>query len=123
VIMYPSACYMITFDRTKGDRISRDLRQEHIDRHKEAEEEVSDEDINIADADNNTGGLDFPSDIENIGETEIRGLSVIGDYLATSSSDELLDPPITQVAESETKSDDKNEVIPSTYPPNASTSI
>jgi hypothetical protein len=44
------------------------------------------------------------------------------DHLATLSSDELLDPPITQVTEndisSESESDDDNdEVIPSTYPP------
>jgi hypothetical protein len=58
---------------------------------------------------------------------EIGGPSRIGDYLATSSSNELSDPPITQVAknetDSETKSDDKDEVIPSTHPPKASTSI
>jgi hypothetical protein len=58
---------------------------------------------------------------------EIRGPSGIGDYLATSSSDKLSDPPITQVAEnetnSETKSDDEDEVISSTYPPKVSTSI
>jgi hypothetical protein len=45
------------------------------------------------------------------------------------SSNKLLDPPITQVAKnetnsgSETESDDKDEVIPSTYPPKASASI
>jgi hypothetical protein len=58
---------------------------------------------------------------------EIRGPSRIGDYLATSSSNKLLDPPITQVAEnetnSETKSDDEDEVIPSTHPSEVSTSI
>ena len=53
----------------------------------------------------------------------------MGDQLATSSSDELLDPLITQVAEnetnsgSETKSDNKDEVIPFTYTPEASASI
>jgi hypothetical protein len=51
----------------------------------------------------------------------------MGDYLATSSSNELSDPPITQVAknetDSETKSDDKDKVIPSTHPPKVSTSI
>jgi hypothetical protein len=58
---------------------------------------------------------------------EIGGPSEIGDYLATSSSNKLLDPLITQVAKnetnSETESNDKDEVIPSTYPPKASTSI
>jgi hypothetical protein len=60
---------------------------------------------------------------------EIEGPSRMGDQLTTSSSDELLDPLITQVAEnetnsgSETKSDNKDEVIPSTYPPKASASI
>jgi hypothetical protein len=48
--------------------------------------------------------------------------SGMGDQLATSSSDELLDPPITQVSRNETKSDD-NKVIPSSHPPEASTSI
>jgi hypothetical protein len=47
--------------------------------------------------------------------------------LATSSSDELLDPPITQVAENETDSESKaqsgDEVILSSYPLEASTSI
>jgi hypothetical protein len=60
---------------------------------------------------------------------EIGGPSGMGDQLAMSSSDELLDPLITQVAENETnsgsktKSDDEDEVIPSTYPPEASASI
>jgi hypothetical protein len=60
---------------------------------------------------------------------EIGGPSGIGDQLTTSSSDELLDPLITQVAKnetnssSETKSNNKDEVIPSTYPPKASASI
>jgi hypothetical protein len=53
---------------------------------------------------------------------EIRGPSKIGDQLATSSSDKLSDPPITQVSKNETKSDD-DKVIPSSYPPKASTSI
>jgi hypothetical protein len=53
---------------------------------------------------------------------EIGGPSRIGDQLATSSSDELLDPLITQVSKNETKSDD-DEVIPSSYPLEASTSI
>jgi hypothetical protein len=56
---------------------------------------LSDKDINIEDADNDIGALDFPSDIEDIREIEIRGPSGIGDYLATSSSDKLSDPPIT----------------------------
>ena len=66
---------------------------------------------------------------EDIREIEIGGPSRIGDSLATLSSDELLDPPITQVAEnetnssSETESDDEDEVIPSTYSPKASASI
>jgi hypothetical protein len=77
-------------------------------RHKEAQEDIN---------------------IEDIGEMEIGGPSGMGDQLATSSSDELLDPPITQVAEnetnsgSETKSDDEDEVIPSSHPLEASTSI
>jgi hypothetical protein len=58
---------------------------------------------------------------------EIRGPSGIGDQLATSSSDELLDPPITQVSENETNSkseaESDDEVIPSSYPPDVSTSI
>jgi hypothetical protein len=53
---------------------------------------------------------------------EIGGPSGIGDQLTTSSSDELSDLPITQVSENETESDD-DEVIPSSYPPKASTSI
>jgi hypothetical protein len=47
--------------------------------------------------------------------------------LATSSSDELSDPPITQVAKNETDSESEaqsgDEVIPSSYPLEASTSI
>jgi hypothetical protein len=47
--------------------------------------------------------------------------------LATSSSDELSDPLITQVAENETNSESEaqsdDEVIPSSYPLEASTSI
>ena len=56
---------------------------------------LSDKDINIEDADNNIGALDFPGNIEDIREMEIGGPSGIGDYLATSSSNKLLDPPIT----------------------------
>jgi hypothetical protein len=76
----------------------------------------------MEDADNGIGAFDFPGDMEDIREMEIGGPSGIGDQLATSSSDELLDPPITQVSENETESDD-DEVIPSSYPPKASTSI
>jgi hypothetical protein len=54
-----------------------------------------DEDISIADINNDIGALDFLSDIEDIGEMEIRGPSGIRDSLATSSSDELLDLLIT----------------------------
>jgi hypothetical protein len=56
---------------------------------------LSNKDINIVDINNNIGALDFPSDIEDIGEIEIRGPSRIGDSLTTSSSDELLDLLIT----------------------------
>jgi hypothetical protein len=49
------------------------------------------------------------------------------DHLATSSSDELLDPLITQVIKNETSnksesnddSDDNDEIIPSTHPTKA----
>ena len=82
---------------------------------------LSDEDVSMADVNNDIGALDFPNDMEDIGEMEIRGPSGIGDSLATSSSDELSDLPITQVTENETDSesddDDEDEVIPSTYPP------
>ena len=83
---------------------------------------LSDEDVSIADVNNDIRALDFPSDIEDIGEMEIRGPSRIRDSLTTLSSDELSDPPITQVAENETNSesdddDDEDEVILSTYPP------
>jgi hypothetical protein len=60
---------------------------------------------------------------------EIGGPFGIEDQLTMSSSDELLDPLITQVAKnetnsgSETKSNDKDEVILSTYPPKASAFI
>jgi hypothetical protein len=69
-----------------------------------------------------TGALDFPSNMEDTREIEIGGPSGMGDSLATLSSDELSDPPITQVAENETNSesdddDDEDEVILSTYPP------
>ena len=69
------------------------------------------------------GGLVFSGNIGDIGD------------LATSPSDELLDPPITQVVseneiESDSGSDDgdsdddsDDDVIPSTHPPEASTSI
>jgi hypothetical protein len=47
--------------------------------------------------------------------------------LTTSSSDELSDPLITQVTKNETNSESEaqsgNEVIPSSYPLKASTSI
>jgi hypothetical protein len=56
---------------------------------------LSNEDISIADVNNNIRALDFPSDIEDIGEIEIRGPSGIGDSLTTSSSDELSDLLIT----------------------------
>jgi hypothetical protein len=66
--------------------------------------------------------LDFYGDIEDTREMEIGGPLGIGDQLTTSSSDELLDPPITQVSENKTESDD-DEVIPSSHPLEASTSI
>jgi hypothetical protein len=82
---------------------------------------LSNKDINIVDINNDIGALNFPSDIEDIGEIEIGGPSEIKDSLTTSSSDELLDPLITQVAKNKTNSesddDDEDEVIPSTYPP------
>ena len=59
---------------------------------------------------------------EDIREMEIGGPSKIGDQLTILFSDELLDPLITQVAEnktnssSKTKSNNKDEVILSTYP-------
>jgi hypothetical protein len=53
------------------------------------------EDVSIVDVNNDIGALDFPGDIEDIGEMEIRGSSGIGDSLTTSSSDELLDLLIT----------------------------
>jgi hypothetical protein len=56
---------------------------------------LSDEDVSIADVNNDIGALDFPSDMEDIGEMEIRGPSGIGDSLTTSSSDELSDLLIT----------------------------
>jgi hypothetical protein len=89
-------------------------------RHKEAEE-----DLYIEDADDDIGALGFPDDIENMGEIEIGGLFGIGDPLATSSSDELSDPLITQVPKNETNSEAESddEVIPSSHPLKASTSI
>jgi hypothetical protein len=82
---------------------------------------LSNKDVSIIDINNHIGALNFPSDIEDIREIEIEGPSGIGDSLATSSSDELLDPLITQVAENKTNSksddDDEDKVIPSTYPP------
>ena len=49
------------------------------------------------------------------------------DHLATSSSDELSDPPITQVTENETDSESEaqsdDKVILSSHPLEASTSI
>jgi hypothetical protein len=88
--------------------------------HKEAEE-----DLYIEDADDNIRALGFPNNIENIREIEIGGLFRIGDPLTTLSSDELLDPPITQVPKNETNSKAKSddEVIPSSHPLKASTSI
>jgi hypothetical protein len=80
------------------------------------------EDINIEDANNDLGAINFPSDIEDIREIETGGPPRTGDQLTTSSSDKLLDPLTTQVSENETESDD-DEVIPSSHPPEASTSI
>jgi hypothetical protein len=93
-------------------------------RYKLAEEDryQMEEDINMEDANNDLGAVDFPGDIEDIREMETGGPPGTGDQLTTSSSDELLDPPTTQVSENETESDD-DEVIPSSYPPKASTSI
>jgi hypothetical protein len=56
---------------------------------------LSNEDVNIIDINNNIGALDFPSNIEDIGEMEIRGPSGIRDSLTTSSSNELLNLLIT----------------------------
>jgi hypothetical protein len=56
---------------------------------------LSNKDISIININNNIRALDFPSDIEDIREIEIRGPSRIGDSLATSSSDKLSDLPIT----------------------------
>ena len=53
------------------------------------------EDINIEDADNNLGAIDFPGNIRDIREMEIGGPPGIGDQLTTLFSDELLDPPTT----------------------------
>jgi hypothetical protein len=82
---------------------------------------LSDEDISIVDINNNIRALNFPGNIEDIEEIEIRGPSGIEDSLTTSSSDKLLDLLITQVTKNETDSksddDDEDEVIPSTYPP------
>jgi hypothetical protein len=68
------------------------------------------------------GALGFTGDMGHIGEP-----SRIGDYnLATSSSDELSDSPLTQVvSENETESSDSDddEVLLSSHPPEASTSI
>jgi hypothetical protein len=56
---------------------------------------LSNKDISITDANNNIEALNFPSNIEDIGEIEIRGPSRIGDSLTTSSSNEFSDPLIT----------------------------
>jgi hypothetical protein len=66
-------------------------------RYKLAEEDryQIEEDINIEDADNDLGAIDFPSDIRDIREMEIGGPPRIGDQLTTLSSDELLDPLTT----------------------------
>jgi hypothetical protein len=52
-------------------------------------------DVSIVDVNNDIGALDFPGNIEDIGEIEIRGPSRIRDSLTTSSSDELSDLLIT----------------------------
>jgi hypothetical protein len=80
------------------------------------------EDINMEDTNNNLGAIDFPSNIEDIREIEIGGPPRIGDQLTTLSSNKLLDPPTTQVSKNETESND-DEVIPSSHPLKASTSI
>jgi hypothetical protein len=92
--------------------------------HKLAEEDryQIEEDINIEDADNDLGAIDFPSNIRDIREMEIGGPLGIGDQLTTLSSDKLSDPPTTQVSGNKTESND-DKVIPSSYPPEASTSI
>jgi hypothetical protein len=56
---------------------------------------LSNKDVSIADVNNNIGALDFPSNIKDIGEIEIRGPSGIEDSLATLFGDELLDLLIT----------------------------
>ena len=65
--------------------------------HKLAEEDRYQikEDINIEDANNDLGAVNFPSNIRDIREMEIGGPPRIGDQLTTLSSDKLLDPPTT----------------------------
>jgi hypothetical protein len=107
--------------RRKNESISRDLRQEHIACHKEAEEakktrrrkKIQEYTINVI-ARQRQQGLVAPS------PAPVN--------LATSSSNKLSDPPITQVVsenktESDSSDDSDNEVILSSYPPKASTSI
>jgi hypothetical protein len=53
------------------------------------------EDINIKDTNNDLGAIDFPSNIRDIREIEIRGPPRIGDQLTTLSSNKLLDPLTT----------------------------
>ena len=53
------------------------------------------EDINIEDANNDLGAVDFPGDIRDIREMEIGGPSGIEDHLTTSSNNKLSDPLIT----------------------------
>ena len=49
------------------------------------------EDINMEDANNDLGAIDFPSNIRDIREMEIRGPPRIGDQLTTLFSNKLLD--------------------------------
>jgi hypothetical protein len=65
--------------------------------HKLAKEDryQMEEDINIEDANNDLGAINFPSDIRDIREMEIGGPLGIRDQLTTLSSNELLDPPTT----------------------------
>jgi hypothetical protein len=61
-------------------------------------------------------------------ENEARSQELLKEHtarceLATSSSDELSDPPITQVTENEARSDSNDDIIPSSHPTKASSFI
>jgi hypothetical protein len=79
-------------------------------RHKEADEVIPKDVFDI-------GALVYPGDRKRPSKIE---------NLATSSSDELSDPPINQVVsrnETESDSNDDDDVVPASYPPEASTSV